>query len=67
MHHNQIANSENFTEFASYILALEKHINRKKCTIKLNKYKDEHQRHSTNKNNKQNRIDFLGNWLNDCR
>lgn len=35
--------------------------------IKLNKYKDEHQRHSTNKNNKQNRIDFLRNWLNDCR
>lgn len=35
--------------------------------IKLNKYKDEHQRHSTNKNNKQNRIEFLRNWLNGCR
>lgn len=35
--------------------------------IKLSKYKDGHQRHSTNKNNKQNRIEFLRNWLNGCR
>ena len=35
--------------------------------IKLNKYKDEHQRHSTNKNNKINRIQFLKDWLNGRR
>ena len=35
--------------------------------IKLNKYKDEHQRHSTNKSNKKNRVQFLKDWLNGCR
>ena len=35
--------------------------------VKLKKYKDEHQRHSTNKSNKQSRIQFLKEWLNDCR
>ena len=35
--------------------------------LKLNKYKDEHQRHSTDKPNKQNRIQFLKDWMDGCR
>lgn len=34
-------------------------------TISLNSYKDAHQRHSTNKDNKIKRIDFLKKWIYD--